>query len=815
MKKIASYTPVAVAVAALLQTGMGYAQESSLKLDEVVVTSSSTAKSKLRSSVSVTDVDQESIKDFGARTESEVLMLIPGIRTEATAGPGGNANISVRGLPISSGGSKYVQIQEDGLPTVQFGDMMFSNNDYWTRFDNNVDSIQTLRGGSSSVFASHAPGAVINYISKTGKEKGGSIGLTRGLNFNETRVDGDVGGKIGTDMYYHVGGYFRDGEGARKAAPGALNGYQIKANVTKEFNGTKGYVRLNLKALDETAPTTPQTFMTATSSGGVLSNFGSARGFNGLYDSQYSKFNSTFPALDPVTGQFTQSSLTNGITSKSKSVGFEFHNELSNGYTVDNKFRLSQNAGAFQTQFWDVKTLSSALSGINGASYAKYLNGPKAGTLVTDANLASGLVSTGGAINVQTPDMGNFVNDFSVSKAFNLANGDKLNAKAGLFYSRQNVVQKWSISTRVVEAAYNGAVIDVFNAQNAALTNQGLTGYNNSWGADSAKNINEQFTTTAPYLGLNLETGNWDLDAGIRNEHFRGYGYADVGQATGVAVNNISGANVYQATNRILADYKNNYNNYSAGANYRMNKDASVFGRYSLGHRAISDRLLTTSNNFNAMGGLAPGAGDIAVAPVAQLEFGTKTRGNVGSGRYALSATYFHSTTKEFDYDPTRNIQRDGPYLRELGYKADGVEFESGFSFGNFSLNANAVYSDESFTKNTASSTYIGKTPAGSTKWRYTVSPRYTMGNTVIGAGVRGVGKMYLNDDNTASVNGHYIVNAFINHEFGNGIVGSLNVNNLLNKLYPSSTAGLISGNVYGAGVETGRTVSATLRYKF
>ena len=810
MRKIASYTPVAVAVAALLQTGMGYAQEKNLKLDEVVVTSSSTAKSKMRSSVSVTDVDQDAVKDFGARTESEVLMLIPGIRTEATAGPGGNANISVRGLPISSGGSKYVQIQEDGLPTVQFGDMMFSNNDYWTRFDNSVDSIQTLRGGSSSVFASHAPGAVINYMSKTGKEAGGSIGITRGLNFNETRIDGNVGGRIGTDMYYHVGGYFRDGEGARKAAPGALHGYQIKANVTKEFNGTKGYVRLNVKALDETAPTTPQTFLTASSNGGVLSNFGLARGFDGLRDSQYSKFNNTFPAMDPVTGQISQSSLTNGITSKSNSVGFEFHNELNNGYTVDNKFRVSQNAGAFQTQFWDVKSLNSAISGMTGATYAKYLNGPKAGTLVTDANLASGLVSTGGAINVQTPDMGNFVNDFSVSKAFNMANGDKLNAKAGLFYSRQNVVQKWSISTRVVEAAYNGAVIDLYNASNVALTNQGLTGYNNSWGADSAKNINEQFTTTAPYLGLNLETGNWDLDAGIRNEHFRGYGFADVGAP-------VAGApmTTYMATKRILADYTTSYNNYSAGANYRLNKDASVFGRYSLGHRAISDRLLTTTNNFNALGGLAAGAGDVAVAPVAQLEFGTKTRGNLGEGRYALSATYFHSTTKEFDYDPTRNVARDGPYLKELGYKANGVEFESGISFGNFSLNANAVYSDESYTKNTASNTYIGKTPAGSAKWRYTLSPRYTIGNTVMGAGVRGVGKMYLNDSNTESVNGHYIVNAFVNHEFGNGIVGSLNINNLLNKLYPAGTAGLITGNIYGAGVETGRTVSATLRYKF
>ncbi len=810
MKKMPRYTPVAIAVAAVMHAGVGYAQES-LKLDEVVVTSSSTAKSKMRSSVSVTDVDQDAVKDFGARTEAEVLMLIPGIRTEATAGPGGNANISVRGLPISSGGSKYVQIQEDGLPTVQFGDMMFSNNDYWTRFDNNVDSIQTLRGGSSAVFASHAPGAVINYMSKTGKEAGGSIGLTRGLNYDETRLDLDKGGRLSEDTYYHVGGYFRDGEGARKAAPGALHGYQVKANFTKEFNGTKGYVRLNLKALDEHAPTTPQTFLTAASNNGVLSGFGLARGFNGLYDSQYSKFNSSFPAMDPVTGQISSSSLTNGITSKSKSVGFEFHNELNNGFTVDNKFRVSQNAGAFQTQFWDVKTLSSALGGIAGASYAKYLNGPQAGAVVTDANLAAGLVSTGGAINVQTPDMGNFVNDFSVSKAFNLDNGSKLNAKAGLFYSRQNVVQKWSISTRVVEAAYNGAVIDVYDANNAALTNQGLTGYNNSWGADSAKNINEQFTTTAPYLGLNLETGNWDLDAGIRNESFRGYGYADVG-APGPVVN---GLTTTLATNRILADYKLNYNNYSVGANYRLNKDASVFGRYSLGHRAISDRLLTTTNNFNAYGGLAAGAGDVAVAPVAQLEFGTKTRGNLGSGRYALSATYFHSTTKEFDYDPTRNIQRDGPYLRELGYKADGVEFESGVSFGNFAVNANAVYSDESFTKNTASSTYLGKTPAGSAKWRYTISPRYALGDAVVGASFRGVGKMYLNDANTASVGGHYIVSAFVNYDFGNGMIGSLNVNNLFNKLYPSSTAGQISGNYWGAGVETGRTVSATLRYKF
>ena len=157
-----------VATPALAQQAAAAKSDDVGNLNRVVITATSQAKSKLRSSVSVTDVDQDVIKDFGAHTEAEVLLLIPGIRTDTTAGPGGNANISVRGLPISSGGSKYVQLQEDGLPTVQFGDMNFGNNDYWTRFDNNVDSLQTLRGGSSSVFASHAPGSVINYISKTG-----------------------------------------------------------------------------------------------------------------------------------------------------------------------------------------------------------------------------------------------------------------------------------------------------------------------------------------------------------------------------------------------------------------------------------------------------------------------------------------------------------------------------------------------------------------------------------------------------------------------------------------------------------------------
>ena len=81
-------------------------QGDALGLNTVVVTGVSGGKSKMRSSISVTDIDQEQITNFAPRSEAEVLHLIPGISAESSAGPGGNSNITVRGLPIASGGSK-------------------------------------------------------------------------------------------------------------------------------------------------------------------------------------------------------------------------------------------------------------------------------------------------------------------------------------------------------------------------------------------------------------------------------------------------------------------------------------------------------------------------------------------------------------------------------------------------------------------------------------------------------------------------------------------------------------------------------------
>lgn len=795
-------------------------------LDRVVITATTGSKSKMRSSVSVTDVDNEQITNFGARSEAEILKLIPGVRAESSAGPGGNSNITVRGLPISSGGSKFVQLQEDGLPVVEFGDMNFGNNDYFIRFDNNVDRIETLRGGSAATLASHTPGAVINYISKTGQQKGGSIGVTRGVNYDETRVDGDYGGKINETLRYHVGGYFRTGEGPRRNDTGALQGYQVKGNLTQSFNGDKGYVRFSFKLLDEKAPTYTSMPARADLSGTTVKGMHPLAGFDIRRDSQLSIYNQTMPTADIFTGAPGTANVSDGISVKSHAFGIEFANQLEGGWGLNNKFKFSRSESSFRTQFWGAQTLSGLLGGFEGGTSARYFNGPLAGQTVTTENLQTGLLSRNAAIHQQSPDMGHWANDLSLSKAFDLT-GSKLNTKAGLYLSRQDIVQQWQISERVMEVGRNGAIVDVYDASGAALTTAGLTGYNNQWGGCCARDIDAHYSTTAPYLALGLEVGSWDFDASLRHDRMRASGSYAGGQkvAGGFDVNRdgtITGAenNVYliDGQSRSPINYSVGYTSYSVGANYRFSNDLSAFVRVSKGGRAIADRLLFSPFINPLTGALTQGLEAQAVATVKQRELGVKTRGELMGANYGLFATLFQATVDEYDYDQTRTV---GPKLNVVGTKANGVELESALNTGNFALNANLVYTDlkvrtDLVGEATGQST-VGKVPGGVPKWMWAISPSYTFNNLTVGASLVGQSYVWNNSFNTAKVSGRSIVNAFASYALTERATLSVNLSNLFDKV--ASSGGVEGPDVLnGQPVvrlrpETGRSISLALRY--
>ncbi|UKB77893.1 TonB-dependent receptor plug domain-containing protein [Chryseobacterium sp. MEBOG07] len=217
-------------------------------IDEVVITGNSNPKSSIKTSTSISTLKQADIINSSPRTTAEIFRTIPGIRAESSGGEG-NSNITVRGVPVSAGGSRYLLIQEDGLPVMQFGDIAFGTQDQFTRFDSFVSRVEALRGGSASVFASNSPAGIINFITKTGEKAGGSIMQQVGLNYKNFRTDIDYGTPLGKDFYIGIGGFYRGGDGPRKTGYTSNNGGQFRLSLLKKFE--KGSVRIYGKYLDD------------------------------------------------------------------------------------------------------------------------------------------------------------------------------------------------------------------------------------------------------------------------------------------------------------------------------------------------------------------------------------------------------------------------------------------------------------------------------------------------------------------------------------------------------------------------------------
>jgi outer membrane receptor protein involved in Fe transport len=187
LQLVLAYADATAQTAAPAESTADAAGTDSLSLDAIVVTASAVHVSKMDTSISVSDLDAAQLQELQPTSAADVLRDIPGIRSEASGGEG-NANVAVRGLPIASGGAKYVQFQEDGLPVLEYGDIAFATPDTFMRVDFNVDRVEVVRGGSASTFASNAPGGVINFISKTGGDQlQANVGISEGVDYHETR----------------------------------------------------------------------------------------------------------------------------------------------------------------------------------------------------------------------------------------------------------------------------------------------------------------------------------------------------------------------------------------------------------------------------------------------------------------------------------------------------------------------------------------------------------------------------------------------------------------------------------------------------
>ncbi len=780
-------------------------------IDEIVVTAVAGSSTTLRSSVSVTTLNAEAVEDLAPRSTAEIFRSIPGVRAESSGGEG-NANIAVRGIPISTGGAKFLQIQEDGLPILEFGDIAFGNADIFTRYDSTISRIQAVRGGSASTFASNSPGGVINLITATGAQDGGSLTLMRGIDFDTTRGDFQYGGHITENLYGSVGGFYRSGEGAREAGYNGESGGQIRASLTREF--ANGYLRVNAKYLNDRAigylPSPIQ--VTGTNSD---PNWGPLPGYDASSQTLHSALFQVSPGLDGANGPRV-SDIKDGMHPEVLSAGIEASFDVGSGWTLTNRFRIASASGRFVSPFTAGTGSPSAIAaGIGGAgSTARYANGANAGQLVPSNANGNGLLAQIVLFDTEINDFGNMANDLKLEREFQ-AGGGTLNATFGYYRSSQSIDMDWLWNSFLLEVnGDNAALVDVFNAGGVRQTQNGLVGYGATFfGNCCRRSYDTDYTIDAPYAALSWENGDLIVDGSIR---------FDNGKATGsfadgiVTTRDISGDGVIQRPETLVTqidfantkpvDYDWSYVSYSVGANYQVGPDTAVFGRASRGGRANADRLLF-GPAILASGDIRDG--DAAVDMVDQYEAGVRYR----SGPIQVFATAFLAKTEETNFEATSQTFTDAEY------ESKGIEVEAFYSAGSFDFSGGATYTKAEITADRLNPANVGNTPRRQADWVFQGTGSYTLGAFRVGANVVGTTESFAQFDNQLVLPGYVIVNPFASYDLTDELALTLNVNNLFDEFaVTESEEGSIvpnTTNVLRARTLNGRTATVSLRYTF
>ena len=473
-KKISPKTIAVAASLAAMQIGVAYAQSNdALKLDEMVITASPEGRSKMKQSLSVSSIDSDQITNSVIGSSAELLRNIPGVRTESSAGEG-NANVTVRGVPISAGGSRYVQFQEDGLPVMLYGDFTFVTPDMFIRTDAGTEGIEVVRGGSASTMATNAAGGVINFISKTGDVDGGTVSVSTNVGGgDQKRYDFGYGQRISDTSTFHVSGFIRDGEGPRPTGGVKMEqGGQLRGVLTKDLGGGNN-IKLYAKFLDEKTPLNmPVPVRTVN---GQISEL------PGVDPRTFTPYSNNVPAVTNAGLYGRSGNINDGLRVKSKAIGAEVNMNLGNGWMINDKIRVSNMSNTFDGPLPHTYP-AGGNPAVNTASYTPLL------------------------LDVHLPDVSLAVNDFKATKAHMLSGGAKLSTTAGLFMANQRYNADWEIGT-----------------YNVSLPSNVATGAYSS-GALYQRYVNQSFSSFAPYAAASWEKDKWIVDLSLRNDRMNSTG---------------------------------------------------------------------------------------------------------------------------------------------------------------------------------------------------------------------------------------------------------------------------------------------------
>ncbi|WP_258046614.1 TonB-dependent receptor domain-containing protein [Sphingomonas folli] len=795
-----------------------HAGETSPPRRDVVVTAVARGRDRLDTAVSTSQLLASDIDRIAPRSVAEIFRNIPGVRSESSGGEG-NANLSIRGLPMATGGGKYLQLQEDGLPLVEYGDLVFGNADIFLRADLGIASVASVRGGSASTFASNSPGGVINLISKTGEEDGGAVQLLTGLDYGEHRLDMDYGGRLDGGWRFHVGGFVRQGEGPRRIGYDGNRGGQIKLNLTKEFDG--GYVRVYGKALDDRAVSYLPNPVRVTGTD-ADPRYESLPGFDIGHDALYSRYALRHVTLDGANRRRVHD-LRDGMHPVVDSIGVEAQATLA-GWTVTDRFRFTSITGRFIANFpATIDAASDIATALGGAGATlRYASGAQPGQIVARPGQlggGNGLLAENIVFDAKINSFGSIINDLRASRVDPIGRGE-LTSTMGFYRSRQDVHTDWLWTSDLLEVRGRGiaAMIDVYDARGVPVTQDGVYGYSASFFGDCCRRKHRvDYHTNAPFGSLNYKLGRVSIGGSLRYDFGDAAGLiygADLGGGRArLVARDMNGDGTIAAAERRVAAlplgspapvfYGWHYLSYSTGINWRVAEPFAMFARYSRGARTNSDRLLFGPGLDVATGALTNRRA--AIDRVEQVEGGLKYRRDGAR----LDLTGFWARTGE----QNAQITTPGSFIDRV-YRAHGVEAEGALTGKLFSLTAGATVTDAKIATDQINPATVGHMPRRQARFIFQTTPELTLGPVELGANVVGTTSSFAQDENKLKLPGFTTVNAFATYHLSERLQLSLDCNNAFDVLgfTESENATIPPDQIVRARSVNGRTTSLALR---
>lgn len=668
---------------ALAAINTAHAQE---ELETVVVTGRAGVEDirKVEVSYAVTTISGEALRMDAPLGVADALGTMPGFWVESSGGEA-SANIRARGIPEE--GFSSVAMQEDGLPIQHDPGIGWLNADQSFRLDDTIERIEVVRGGPASMFASNAPGGIVNFITRrVGDRPEGNLKL-ESSDYGLMRLDGWYGQPVG-DWRVGFGGFYREDDGIRDPGYTANEGGQLRFSLGRSFE--RGSIDFNVKHIDDNVIFYTGLPLTHDSGGDVTGVPGIDAHFGTLSSPE-----TQHVTLRNAAGEFPLD-VSRGTDVELTQYTMKFEYQLPGDWQLQNglRYRESQTSriGLFpNTPVTAASRLASVRQGIlnsvPGATdvQLRYVTSPGQNFDVANQN-GNGLI-TDGSLRQGSVPLDEWVNDLRLLRDFDIA-GQRHGMAFGLYLATvDETFQRYSANS-LLDVRDNARLLDIVAVDAtgnvlATATDDGITRY----GSEFANGTGES-TTWAVYASDEWQiTDQWRIDLGARYEKVAVEGSVERSAGRNLGLPGIADDNLLAGTG-VFDRFDTDFDDFgwTAGVNWQFLEHSGVFLRYTSTFR------LPNVGDYISNASAAP-----VVRTMDFIEAGYK----FASERLSLYATVFDTKFDSFGFnDSVFNPQTGSFDTRRVFTDTEtlGVELEGTFYANDwFDVAFNATWQEPEF----------------------------------------------------------------------------------------------------------------------